>query len=59
MSEIGLLAISLLVVTAWQQDISPYSTGWLNAAYATAIVAFVIPLVTFARCGKQAALLMP
>jgi uncharacterized membrane protein len=55
----GLLVVSLLGgLTAWQQNI-PMSTGWLSAAYATAIVAFIIPPLTFARWEKQAAALMP
>jgi uncharacterized membrane protein len=60
MGMIGLAAVSILgVLTAWQQDLDLTGTGWLNAAYATAIVALILPPLTFARWEKQAALLMP
>ncbi|MDA0799563.1 MAG: DUF2269 family protein [Chloroflexi bacterium] len=60
MSMIGLVSVSLLgVLTAWQQDLDLTATGWLNAAYGTAILALIIPFFTFARWEKQAAQLMP
>jgi uncharacterized membrane protein len=60
MSMIGLVAVSVLgVFTAWQQDLDLTATGWLNASYATAILALIIPYLTFVRWEKQAAQLMP
>ena len=60
LGAIGLVSVSVLgVLTAWQQDLSLTATGWLNAAYATVIVALVIPPLTFARWEKRAVALMP
>jgi uncharacterized membrane protein len=59
MTMIGLVSVSVLgVLTAWQQDLSLTSTGWLNATYGTVILLMVIPMLTFVRWEKQAAGLM-
>lgn len=60
MAGFGLVSVSLLgVLTAWQQNLDLTATGWLNGAYGAAILAFIIPPLTFARWEKQAAALMP
>ena len=59
-SGVSLIVVSVLgVLTAWQQHIPLTSTGWLNAAYATVIVATILPMATFARWGKKAEGLVP
>lgn len=59
-SSVGLVLASIFgVLTAWRMGLPLTTTGWLNASYGIAIVATLVPPLTFVRWERQASALMP